>query len=233
VFIICSAVAMGTYLFTLVIYFYYTSPARASPSSSLPSSPSWPGQGQGLSRVNSSPSIYSTDLGISLPPRPARQYSIFIHIALPLLSILFSVIGATNLILLTIFDTARYERAHRILLPTSIAAHILGCLILCIWTMVCLKQYRQPPYSHGVYSGDKFTLELYAPRIPISRGSLVVKTVIVVFEIGLIVLFGVMVWWLKSFDMAAVMEWVVVLLFGGYMLCLVVDLWVASRRMHV
>lgn len=39
-------------------------------------------------------------------------------------------------------------------------------------------------------------------------------------------LFAVMTWWLKTYDEAAVMEWVVVLIFAGYMLCLIVDLWV-------
>ncbi|OKL58049.1 hypothetical protein UA08_06816 [Talaromyces atroroseus] len=217
VFIVCSAVSMSTYIPSLVIYFFYVSPVRTSPWTS-----------QGLNRGNSSPSIYSTNPVMSLPPRPLQQHSLLLHIGIPLLSILFTVIGATNLILLTIFDTARYGKAHQLLLPTSIAAHIISCLILCGWSMVCLRQYRAQQQSQygGIYSGDKFTLELYAPRIPISSASLVVKTVVVVFEIGLVILFAIMTWWLKTFDMAAVIGWVIVLLFAGYMLCLIVDLWV-------
>lgn len=60
--------------------------------------------------------------------------------------------------------------------------------------------------------------------------SLIVKAVIVAFEFGLSALFAVTTWGLKIYDMAAVMEWIVVLMFGGYMCCLVVDLWVLGRR---
>jgi hypothetical protein len=153
-----------------------------------------------------------------------------IRIGVPVLSILFSLIGATNLVLLTIFDTARYTSVHQLLLSTSISAHLLGCLILCIWTIICLSQYRSQQqhhkYSGGIYSGDKFTLELYTPQIPISLPSLIIKAVIVAIEFGLVTLFAVMTWWLKTLDEAAVMEWVVVLMFAGYILCLIVDLWV-------
>lgn len=94
-----------------------------------------------------------------------------------------------------------------------------------------MRQYRMQQqlanYGRGgIYSGDKFTLELYAPQIPISLASLVIKSIIVALEFGLVALFAVMAWGLKTFDMAAVMEWVVVLMFAGYMLCLIVDLWV-------
>lgn len=206
------------------------SPARMPLSSSSES----------IVRVNSLPSIYSTP-----PPSTSLASRYHLHqerkwhqspvfqISIPVLSILFSLIGATNLILLTIFDTARYTSAHQILLPTSISAHLLGCLILCIWTTICLHQYRTQQYNHkynygggGIYSGDKFTLELYTPPIPISLSSLVIKFVVVAIEFGLVTLFAVMTWWLKTYDEAAVMEWVVVLIFAGYMLCLIVDLWV-------
>lgn len=194
---------------------------------------------ESIIRVNSLPSIYSTPPPSSLASRYHLQQekkwhqSLVFQISVPLLSILFSYIGAINLILLTIFDTARYTSVHQLLLPTSICAHILGCLILCIWTIICLRQYRTQQqyakYSGGIYSGDKFTLELYTPQIPIALPSLVIKAVIVAIEFGLVTLFAVMTWWLRTFDEAAVMEWVVVLMFAGYMLCLIVDLWVLGR----
>ncbi|EED12175.1 protein SFK1, putative [Talaromyces stipitatus ATCC 10500] len=226
IFITCTSIAMITYIPTLIFYFYHMSPARIPLSSSSES----------IVRANSLPSIYST------PPSLPVQYqtqqkkwhdSLVFQISVPILSILFSLVGATNLILLTIFDTARYTSAHQLLLPISISSHILGCLILCIWTMLCLRQYRAQRLSKygGIYSGDKFTVELYTPQIPISLPSLAIKSVIVVIEIGLVALFAVMSWWLEMFDNAAVLEWVVVLMFAGYMLCLIVDLWVLDKDM--
>lgn len=74
------------------------------------------------------------------------------------------------------------------------------------------------------------TLELYASQTPISLASLIVKSVIVAFEFALAALFAVTTWLLKTLDMAAVMEWIVVLMFAGYMLCLIVDMWVLGTR---
>ncbi|KAL3703052.1 hypothetical protein TMatcc_010240 [Talaromyces marneffei ATCC 18224] len=228
VFIAGASISMTTYIPSLIVYFYYMSPARVPLSSSSES----------ITRANSLPptSIYSTPPPSSLASQHHLQQeekwhqSLLSQIGIPLLSILFSLIGATSLVLLTIFDTARYTSAHQLLLPTSICSHILGCLILCFWTVICFRQYKaqiqHTKYSGGIYSGDKFTLELYMPRIPIFRPSLVIKAVIIAIEFGLVTLFAVMTWWLKTFDQAAVIEWVVVLTFGGYMLCLIVDLWV-------
>jgi hypothetical protein len=152
---------------------------------------------------------------------------------LPGMSIAFSTIGAINLVLLTIFDTARYSAAHKTLLPTSIIAHILGAGVLCAYTMLRLRQHRRTAQSRSVAALDKFTVELYPATLaapPISIPSLIVKTVIGVSEFTLVMLFAITTWDLKTFDTAAVMEWTVVLLFGGYMACLVVDFWVLRNR---
>ncbi|KUL84231.1 hypothetical protein ZTR_06928 [Talaromyces verruculosus] len=217
VFIACTSIAMITYIISLMFYFYHMSPDRMPLSSRSGS----------IIRANSLPSIYSVPPPSSLASRYQHQHqqekkwhqSLVFQIGIPLLSIFFSLVGATNLVLLTIFDTARYTSAHQLLLPTSISAHILGCLILCIWTIICLRQYRsqqqQTKYRGGIYSGDKFTLELYTPQIPISLPSLIIKFVIVGVEFGLVALFAILTWWLKTYDDAAVMEWVVVLMFAG------------------
>lgn len=55
----------------------------------------------------------------------------------------------------------------------------------------------------------------------------------VAIEFGLATLFAVMTWSLKAYDEAAVMEWVVVLMFGGYILCLIADLWVLGNAGRV
>ncbi|KAH8694205.1 Frag1/DRAM/Sfk1 [Talaromyces proteolyticus] len=168
--------------------------------------------------------------------RKSSPLSTLTRIGIPFLSSFFSLIGAVALILLTIFDTARFGVVHRRLLPASILSHILGCSLLCGWTFIRLHQHRQNTSLNGpggILSGDKFTVELYAlAPIPISMASLVIKSIVVAFEFGLVVLFATMTWWLKTFDTAAVMEWTVVLMFAGYMACQAVDMWMIIRTQN-
>jgi hypothetical protein len=46
----------------------------------------------------------------------------------------------------------------------------------------------------------------------------------------MVMLFAITTWYLKTFDTAAVMEWTIVVLFGGYVSCLGVDLWIVARE---
>jgi hypothetical protein len=153
---------------------------------------------------------------------------------IPGMSIALSTVGGLCLVLLTIFDTARYSVAHKSLLPTSIIAHILGAGVLCLWTALRLRNCRNG--NSCVSEADKFTVELYPPLLAgeavprISTASLVTKSVIGVCELCMVMLFAITTWSLKTFDTAAVMEWTVVLLFGGYMSCLGVDLWIVARE---
>lgn len=154
-------------------------------------------------------------------------HSLWTRVALPLLSTLFSLIGATALILLTIFDTARYPSIHRSLLSASIITHIFGCAVLCSWTRLQIRQHIQLTSSNNDDDIDKVVVEV--PALPISRLSLFIKSILVAAEFVVVVLFAIMTWFLKTFDTAAIMEWAVVLMFAAYMACLIGDLWVLGR----
>lgn len=157
------------------------------------------------------------------------MHSIYTRVAFPLLSTLFSLIGASALILLTIFDTARYPSIHRSLLSASIITHVLGCGLLCGWSFLRIRQHRQLAQSDDDIDNNKSTTTFLDVLLPISTPSLLLKTILVVGEFVLVALFALMTWALKTFDIAAIMEWAVVLMFAVYMACLIADLWVLGR----
>jgi hypothetical protein len=149
-----------------------------------------------------------------------------------LLSTLLSLIGATALILLTIFDTARYPSIHRTLLSGSIITNVLGCGLLCGWSFFRIRQHRQITLRNDDGIVDKFSTTA-VDFLPISMPSLVIKSIFVAAEFALVASFAIMTWWLKTFDTAAIMEWAVVLMFAGYMACLIGDLWKARVVIRV
>ncbi|QKX57574.1 uncharacterized protein TRUGW13939_04692 [Talaromyces rugulosus] len=206
-FIICTSLSMATYIPSTTLYFLYMSPSSDAirDSSSSSSTASW-----------------------------KSVHSIWTRIVLPLLSTLLSLIGATALILLTIFDTARYPSVHRSLLSASITTHVVGCGLLCGWSFVRIRQHRQITLSN--HDDDDFVDKFSSTAVdllPISKPSLAIKSIFVAAEFALVALFAIMTWWLKRFDIAAIMEWAVVLMFAGYMACLIGDLWGARVEIRV
>ncbi|KAJ2977551.1 hypothetical protein NUW58_g7777 [Xylaria curta] len=125
------------------------------------------------------------------------------------LSIFFALIGTIGLTFLSGFDTARYPRLHDIFLVLFIGGYLLSAIFLC-WEFQRLgRKYRQ----HRVL-----------------RISFWVKITFVVVELALAIGFGVT---RRNHDLntAAIIEWVVALVFSFYVFSFMIDLWpaVATR----
>ncbi|KAI0490711.1 Frag1/DRAM/Sfk1 family-domain-containing protein [Xylaria cf. heliscus] len=126
------------------------------------------------------------------------------------LSIAFALIGTIGLTFLSGFDTNRHPRLHDVFLVLFIAGYLVSALFLC-WEFQRLgKKYRQ----HRVL-----------------RLSFWVKITFVVVELALAIGFGVTK---KKNDSntAAILEWVVALVFSFYVFSFMIDLWPAVATRH-
>ncbi|KAI0446578.1 Frag1/DRAM/Sfk1 family-domain-containing protein [Xylaria telfairii] len=126
------------------------------------------------------------------------------------LSIAFALIGTIGLTFLSGFDTYRHPRLHDIFLVLFIAGYLVSALFLC-WEFQRLgKKYRQ----HRVL-----------------RLSFWVKLTFVIVELALAIGFGVT---RKNNDSntAAILEWVIALVFTFYLFSFMIDLWPAVATRH-
>ncbi|KAI8951387.1 Frag1/DRAM/Sfk1 family-domain-containing protein [Xylaria longipes] len=126
------------------------------------------------------------------------------------LSIVFAIIGTIGLTFLSGFDTNRHPRLHDVFLVLFIAGYLVSALFLC-WEFQRLgKKYRQ----HRIL-----------------RLSFWVKITFVIVELALAIGFGVT---RKQNDTntAAILEWVIALIFSFYIFSFIIDLWpaVATRN---
>ncbi|KAF2972582.1 hypothetical protein GQX73_g989 [Xylaria multiplex] len=125
------------------------------------------------------------------------------------LSIFFALVGTIGLTFLSGFDTARYPRLHDVFLVLFILGYLVSAIFLCWEFRLLGKSYRQ----HRVLS-----LSFW------------VKLTFVVVELGLAIGFGVSSR-RKEYNHAAILEWVVALIFSFYVFSFIIDLWpaVATR----
>ncbi|KAL4868774.1 hypothetical protein BDV12DRAFT_185660 [Aspergillus spectabilis] len=131
------------------------------------------------------------------------------------LSILFSIAGAAGLILLSIFDTVNHSRLHGGFLAMFLVAYLVSAILICI-------EYLRI----GI---------LYRAHHRVLLASFVIKAFFVVVEIALAIAFGVCGWHQPhNRNAAAVLEWVIALVFTFYVLSFVIDLLPSVRtRRHV
>ncbi|KAI1131982.1 Frag1/DRAM/Sfk1 family-domain-containing protein [Nemania abortiva] len=125
------------------------------------------------------------------------------------LSIVAALVGTIGLTFLSGFDTARYPRLHDIFLFLFILGYLVSAIFLC-WEFQRLgKKYRQ----HKVL-----------------RLSFWVKLTFVLVELGLAIGFGV-TRTRDDVNTAAILEWVIALIFTFYVFSFMIDLWpaVATR----
>ncbi|KAE8376824.1 Frag1/DRAM/Sfk1 family-domain-containing protein [Aspergillus bertholletiae] len=135
--------------------------------------------------------------------------------ACAILSIFFSIAGALGLILLSIFDTLRHPDMHDGFLVMFLVGYIISAILICAEYLRLGIFYRS---QHRV---------LFA--------SFVIKLLFIVIEIALAIAFAVLGKKGPSKrNAAAVLEWVIALIFTFYVLSFVVDLLPSVRtRRHV
>lgn len=127
------------------------------------------------------------------------------------LTIAFAVVGTVGLILLSIFDTYRHNKLHHIFLGLFIGGYLVSAIFVC-WEYRLLR------------TGNR--------EQPIFRTSFLLKLFFIVVELALCIAFGVCSR-TKSYNKAAVLEWVIAAVFSFYVFSFVIDLWPAMHTKHV
>ncbi|CAK1368242.1 hypothetical protein CB0940_11085 [Cercospora beticola] len=122
-------------------------------------------------------------------------------------AIAFALIGAAGLILLTIFDTVRYPRVHVSMLVVFIAAYIISAIFIC-------AEYQRL----GVRYRDQRIL----------AASFWIKLAFIFVELALAISFGVMSNQ-GNYNRAAVLEWVISLIYIFYQWSFIIDFLPATR----
>ncbi|TLS31437.1 hypothetical protein PpBr36_02394 [Pyricularia pennisetigena] len=120
------------------------------------------------------------------------------------LTIAFAVVGTVGLIMLSIFDTASHNRLHNIFLSLFIGGYTISAIFIC-WEYQRLGRNR----DHRVL-----------------RTSFWIKLVFIIVEILLCVGFGIANR-LREFNAAAILEWVIAVVFSFYVFSFYVDLYPA------
>ncbi|KAL4930614.1 Frag1/DRAM/Sfk1 family protein [Aspergillus undulatus] len=130
-------------------------------------------------------------------------------------SIFFSIAGAAGLILLSIFDTVHHNRLHGGFLAMFLVAYLVSAILVCI-------EYLRI----GIF---------YRPHHRILLVSFGIKLFFIIVEVALAIGFGVCGWHEPHHrNAAAVLEWVIALVFTFYVLSFIIDLLPSVRtRNHV
>ncbi|KAF3098394.1 hypothetical protein TWF569_008692 [Orbilia oligospora] len=126
---------------------------------------------------------------------------------LSIISIIGAVIGSIGLILLAVFDTKRYTTLHRVFL----AVFCIGVLISALGTVL---EYWRLERNHR--TSRALTISMWT------------KLAFFIVELGLAVTFGVLMRNRKH-NAGAVVEWVLGILFTGYLLSFNLDLLPATK----
>lgn len=170
------------------------------------------------------------------------------------LSMVFAIIGAAGLILLSIFDTWRHPRLHDVFLLLFIVGYVVSAIFIC-W------EYQRLRRSKFFYTIFQYIIPL--PKlmrrnladfgyIKILRISYWIKIFFILVEVALAIgkprlissrsgVIGnanrtfqtafVSTNWSKTYNAAAVLEWTVAFIFTFYLASFIVDLWPA-RHTH-
>jgi hypothetical protein len=123
-------------------------------------------------------------------------------------SILFAVVGAAGLILLSIFDTYRHPTLHDVFLALFIGGYVVSAVFTC-------AEYQRLGALNRQYR--------------ILRGSFWIKLAFILIEIALAIAFGVLNK-TKKWNNAAVVEWVIALVYAFYVASYALDFRPATRN---
>ena len=126
---------------------------------------------------------------------------------LGILSIVFAIIGSIGMILLAVFDTFQYSTKHNIFLLVFIAGYTFSAIFIC---------------------ADYQRLGIHYRQHRILRISFWVKLAFILIEVALAVAFGVMSFTRRR-NVGAVLEWVIAIIFAGYILSFLLDLYPSVR----
>jgi len=120
---------------------------------------------------------------------------------LSILSILFSLVGAGGLILLTIFDTLRYPQLHDVFLVAFIGGYILTAIFIC-------AEYQR--------------LGIHYREHRILRMSFWFKLAFILVSIALAGAFGTLSHY-EHYNPAAIVEWVIALVYAFFVMSFALD----------
>ena len=123
------------------------------------------------------------------------------------LAMLGALVGTIGLICLSIFDTRNFPRMHDKFLACFIVGYVVSAIFLC-------AEYQRLGIKYQQHS--------------VLRISFWIKLAFILTEIALAVVFGVCSF--KARNVAAVVEWVIALIFTFWVLSFMVDLLPAVRR---
>lgn len=118
-------------------------------------------------------------------------------------AIFWSIIGGAGLILLTIFDTADYQKVHDSLLGVFIAGYVISAICVCIEYALLGLVVRRHQHQMGLESHKGHRLLLT---------SFTIKLCFIVVELALAIAFGVTEYTGK-YNQSAILEWIVALLY--------------------
>jgi Frag1/DRAM/Sfk1 family len=138
--------------------------------------------------------------------RLARHTSIGQKV-LSFLAIITSIIGGAGLILLSIFDTLRHHTLHDVFLTVFIAGYVFNAIFIC-W------EYQR--------------LGIHFREYKIIRASFWIKLVFIIVEVALAIAFGV-TQRTGHYNVSAVLEWIIALIFTFYVLSFFIDFVPAVR----
>ena len=125
--------------------------------------------------------------------RLAHNYS-KVDKALSICAIIFAILGAAGLILLTIFDTRRYPRTHDAMLVVFIGGYIISAIFIC-------AEYQR--------------LGIHFREHRILRSSFWIKLTFIFVELGMAIAFGTMSTQ-EHYNRAAILEWTISLIYIFY-----------------
>ncbi|EXJ95986.1 hypothetical protein A1O1_01112 [Capronia coronata CBS 617.96] len=129
---------------------------------------------------------------------------------LSVIAIIFAVAGSAGLILLSIFDTYHHPHLHDGFLLLFIAGYVLSAVFIC---------------------AEYWRLGIHYRHHRILRISFYVKLVFIIIEVILAIVF-VCTDFTSNQNIAAVFEWIVALVFTGYILSFLLDLLPSVRTRH-
>lgn len=123
------------------------------------------------------------------------------------MSILFAIVGTVGLVCLAVFDTWRHNTLHNVFLLLFIGGYWVSAVFICAEYQRLGIKYRQ----HRIL-----------------RISFWIKLTFILLEFFLVIAFAATSW-TGHRNQAAVLEWIVAVVFTFYVLSFVVDLWPAVR----
>ena len=127
--------------------------------------------------------------------------------ALSVGAIIFAIVGAAGLILLSIFDTKRYPNVHDAMLGVFMGGYVISAIFIC-------AEYQR--------------LGIHFRQHRILRGSFWMKLAFIFIEIILGIAFGA-TQYTNYYNVSAVLEWIIALIYIFYVWSFIIDFLPATK----